>query len=195
MILEKIVLCIQELAKEKNMSMYRLAQNAGISQSTLSNIIHRQNSPEIRTLERISNGLGLTMAEFFSYIELRYDDRIAPDTSLIVEHRRIDMQVRDLADAFGWTICDLAEVMGYSPPGLYNIFKGHNIDQRRLKAALHHLKLISQMMYEQEQEKSASKALANQHQRDGQINKVIEMRCFNGEVSDVQWGSGNAYKI
>lgn len=85
MISEKIGLCIQELAKGKNMSMYRLAQNAAISQSTLSNILHRQNAPEIETLERICKGLGMTIAEFFTYLEARYIGSSTSDTKSILE--------------------------------------------------------------------------------------------------------------
>lgn len=60
-----IVECIEMLRKEKNMSWYKLAQKSGISQSTLSNLINRGNSPSVDTLEKICNGLGISLSEFF----------------------------------------------------------------------------------------------------------------------------------
>lgn len=88
------------------------------------------------------------------------------------------MRLKELADAFGWTIYDLAEVMGYSTPGLYHIFQGHNIDRRRLFAALDHLQLISHMKYEQEidaDDQAAPRALAEKQRRDGCLRNVKEM--------------------
>lgn len=64
-----IIECIEKLAKEKNMSWYKLAQKSGISQSTLSNLINRCNSPSVDTLEKICNGLGISLSEFFCVME------------------------------------------------------------------------------------------------------------------------------
>ena len=82
---EKLITCIRELLETKKMSMYRLAQNAGISQSTLSNIIHRNNAPGIDTLERICKGLGMTMSEFFVYMEYIYDHDQTSEAGSIME--------------------------------------------------------------------------------------------------------------
>lgn len=58
------------------------------------------------------------------------------------------MDLKELANVFGWNVHQLSEVMGYSTPGLYHIFRGGNIDVRRFLAALNHLKLISDLKYE-----------------------------------------------
>ncbi|MBB5264162.1 transcriptional regulator with XRE-family HTH domain [Catenibacillus scindens] len=64
-----VVECIEMLRNEKNMSWYKLAQKSGISQSTLSNLINRGNSPSIDTLGKICNGLGISLSEFFAIME------------------------------------------------------------------------------------------------------------------------------
>ena len=57
---------IKALMKTKNMTDYRLAKLSGLSQSTISNLFNRNNAPTIPTLEAICNGLGISMAQFFS---------------------------------------------------------------------------------------------------------------------------------
>lgn len=48
---------------------YALAKKAGISQSTLSNLQHRCNSPSLNTLEAVTSGFGLTLSDFFFFKE------------------------------------------------------------------------------------------------------------------------------
>ncbi|MGN0532917.1 MAG: helix-turn-helix domain-containing protein [Eubacterium sp.] len=57
---------IKQLMEYKNISEYRLAKLSGLSQSTISNIFNRNTAPTIPTIEAICNGLGITMAQFFS---------------------------------------------------------------------------------------------------------------------------------
>ena len=57
---------LSRLLEERGWSVYRLAQEAGVPQSTLANLFLRNNMPTVSTLERICQALGITMAEFFS---------------------------------------------------------------------------------------------------------------------------------
>lgn len=57
---------IEKLCEEKQLSRYRLAQKAGIAQSSLSTLLNRKSVPTIQTLEKICNGLDITLAQFFS---------------------------------------------------------------------------------------------------------------------------------
>ncbi len=57
---------IRTLLEERGWSVYRLAQEAGVPQSTLANLFLRNNMPTVPTLERICQALGITMAEFFA---------------------------------------------------------------------------------------------------------------------------------
>ena len=45
--------------------MYELAQEAGITQSTLTSMIKRGNPPKIETLSCICEAFGITLAQFF----------------------------------------------------------------------------------------------------------------------------------
>ena len=57
---------IKELCDKKQMSMYALSKKTGISQSSLSNLMKRGSTPTFYTLDRICDGLGITLPHFFS---------------------------------------------------------------------------------------------------------------------------------
>lgn len=57
---------IKQLMQMQNITEYRLAKLSGLSQSTISNIFVRNTAPTIPTIEAICNGLGISMAQFFS---------------------------------------------------------------------------------------------------------------------------------
>ena len=59
------------MRRERQWSEYHLAKEAGISQSTLSNLINRGNNPSVYTLEKIANAFGLTLSQFFNTEEER----------------------------------------------------------------------------------------------------------------------------
>ncbi len=56
---------IEKLRFQRGWSMYELAQEAGITQSTLTSIMKRGNPPKIETLESICEAFGITLAQFF----------------------------------------------------------------------------------------------------------------------------------
>ena len=57
---------INQLRINKNWSVYRLSVEAGLPQSTLTNMINRETLPSIVTLEAICDALGITMSDFFN---------------------------------------------------------------------------------------------------------------------------------
>lgn len=57
---------IKELCEEKQMSRYALAQRSELQQSTISSLINKNAYPSILTLEKICNGFGITLAQFFT---------------------------------------------------------------------------------------------------------------------------------
>lgn len=57
---------IRQLMAERGWSEYRLAKEAGISQSTVSNVFKRNTAPTLPTLEALCTGFGITMAQFFT---------------------------------------------------------------------------------------------------------------------------------
>ena len=56
---------IENLRFQRGWSMYELAQEAGITQSTLTSMIKRGNPPKLDTLECICDAFGITLAQFF----------------------------------------------------------------------------------------------------------------------------------
>lgn len=57
---------IHELMVERNWSVYRLSKESGLSSSTLTNMIKRNNAPTLSTLQDICRAFGLTLPQFFS---------------------------------------------------------------------------------------------------------------------------------
>lgn len=61
---------ITELAKERNITRYRIAKNSGIAQTTLSEITNGKNTnPTIETLERIAKGMCIQVSELIKKAE------------------------------------------------------------------------------------------------------------------------------
>lgn len=57
---------IEELRNKRGWSVYKLATEAGLTQSTLTNMYARGTYPSIPTLTAICEALGVTLSQFFS---------------------------------------------------------------------------------------------------------------------------------
>ncbi len=57
---------IKTLQNERGWSNYQLAQEAAMTQSTLTNMFARETLPSITTLTAICNAFGITLSEFFN---------------------------------------------------------------------------------------------------------------------------------
>ncbi|MBR1690662.1 MAG: helix-turn-helix transcriptional regulator [Oscillibacter sp.] len=57
---------IQELCTARAWTYYRLAKSSGIPYSTLSTMLYKTNIPSVPSLMKICDGLGITLAQFFS---------------------------------------------------------------------------------------------------------------------------------
>lgn len=57
---------IEQLCEQKHISRYRLAQKSGIAQSSISTLLNRKSVPTIQTLEKLCEGFGITLAQFFA---------------------------------------------------------------------------------------------------------------------------------
>ena len=82
---------IEKLRFERRWSSYELAQEAGITQSTLSSIMKRGNPPKIDTLECICEAFGITLAQFFmedESLEILSDE----EKELISSFRRLSKE-------------------------------------------------------------------------------------------------------
>ena len=61
---------LQKLMDARGWSMYRLAKESGLTESTISNIYRRNAIPSIVTLESICKGFGITLSQFFAEGEM-----------------------------------------------------------------------------------------------------------------------------
>lgn len=62
-----VIYRILELCRERDITLNRLATISGITQSTLNNIVSgRNNSTTVSTIQKICDGLEITIFEFFS---------------------------------------------------------------------------------------------------------------------------------
>lgn len=57
---------ITRLRLQRNWSEYELAQYSGLSQSTISTWYRKNQVPTIQTLEKICNGFGISLSQFFA---------------------------------------------------------------------------------------------------------------------------------
>lgn len=64
---------IRNICEKKNMTMYALSKKTGISQSSLSNLMNRESIPTFYTLNKICDGLGITLSQFFAEDTVRLD--------------------------------------------------------------------------------------------------------------------------
>lgn len=60
---------VKELANERNLTLCGLALLCGISQSTLKNTSRRGGQLSLDTIERICDGIGISLSEFFAVKE------------------------------------------------------------------------------------------------------------------------------
>lgn len=61
---------IKALCAARSWTYYRLAKESGIAYSTLFTMLNKANEPSIPTLQKICDGFGITMAQFFDEDEL-----------------------------------------------------------------------------------------------------------------------------
>ena len=61
---------LKQLMNERGWTMYRLAKESGLTESTIANIYRRNALPSIPTLEMICQGFGITLSQFFAEGEL-----------------------------------------------------------------------------------------------------------------------------
>ncbi len=61
---------LRQLMEEKDWSEYQLAKKCDLAQTTIYNIMSRNTTPSIVTLEYICRGFGITLSQFFAEGEM-----------------------------------------------------------------------------------------------------------------------------
>ena len=93
---EDILIKITQLLDERHWSLYRLAKEAEISYSTLSNTFQRNNVPSIPTLMKICDGLGITLSEFFDEEGSVVKRLTVMDHQMLVDYHRLPKEDKRL---------------------------------------------------------------------------------------------------
>ena len=62
---------ITSLCEKRDISKCRLSQLSGISQSSLGRIMAQENLPSLITLEKICTALGVTLSQFFLFLNVK----------------------------------------------------------------------------------------------------------------------------
>lgn len=76
---------LRQLMDERGWTMYRLAKESGLTESTIANIYRRNAMPSITTLEMICQGFGITLAQFFADEEMV---ELTPELKAVFENWR-----------------------------------------------------------------------------------------------------------
>lgn len=98
---------IDSLRKRRHWSLYRLAKEANIPYSNLSNIFNRQTCPSVPTLEKICNGFGISLSEFFEFQTLpkTNDELTEQEEEIIYALRSLSKKDRELFQTYLKGLC------------------------------------------------------------------------------------------
>lgn len=97
---EYVLSKVTQLLEERNWTLYRLAKEADISYSTLSNTFHRNNVPSVSTLMRVCDGLGITLSEFFDEEGTAVKKLTIADQRLLADFHRLPREDKKLLTAY-----------------------------------------------------------------------------------------------
>lgn len=94
---------IKELCNQRGWSLYKLAKESDIAYSSLNNIFLRNTQPTIPTLEKICNGFGIKLSEFFTDSPMTSSTGLVlskDEEKLIVLYRSISKNSQKLLEEF-----------------------------------------------------------------------------------------------
>lgn len=97
--LNKVLVKINLLLEQRQWSMYRLAKESGIPYSSLNSLFQKNNQPTISTLEKICDGLNISIGEFFSTQFLQSDKSqilSKEELALLTLYRSLDKNEQQL---------------------------------------------------------------------------------------------------
>lgn len=71
---KKVLKKIDMARKSKNLSIHRLAEKAGIASSTLNEMLHGKTAPQLYTLYKICNAMGIPISGFLEDTRVDVND-------------------------------------------------------------------------------------------------------------------------
>lgn len=92
---------INELRNKRGWSIYKLAEESGITQSTLANMFSRQTLPSLTTLKQLCDAFGITLSQFFENDSKEFSD---DELLLISNYRKISSNEKEIINKLLETI-------------------------------------------------------------------------------------------
>ena len=133
---------IDEMRKKRGWSYYMLAQEAGLTQSTVLNMFSRGTQPSIKTLTAICFAFGITLSEFFA----EDGDIMGADKGLSGNEKELIEMYRNLSEK------ELSEKLVDLKAELFHLRFQHAINQlenpKRIKAVKKDIARISTIIKE-----------------------------------------------
>lgn len=98
----EVLLRIRELLKSNHWSLYKLAKVSDIPYSSLNNLFLRNNSPTVATLEKLCDGLNISLSDFFDYKKnpLRDVSLTEDEQELLSAYRKLSIRDKELLNAY-----------------------------------------------------------------------------------------------
>ena len=84
---------IEELRKERGWSIYKLAEEAELTQSTLANMFSRKTMPSISTLMQLCDAFGISLSQFFSFENKEFSNE---EFSIVSKYRKLNPQEKQI---------------------------------------------------------------------------------------------------
>ncbi len=84
---------INELRNKRNWSIYKLAEESGITQSTLANMFSRKTLPSLSTLKQLCEAFGITLSQFFEDDSKEFNDE---EQLIISNYRKLSESEKDI---------------------------------------------------------------------------------------------------
>lgn len=91
----------------KHWSIYKLSKESRLSYSSLNNIFNRNTCPSVMTLEKICNGLQISLSEFFAYENnpLQSDELTYAEQEIVNSYRSLSVNDKKLLEAYLNGLC------------------------------------------------------------------------------------------
>lgn len=99
---------IKDMARERGLTSYELAKRSGLVLSSLYNMFERGTMPKLETLEKICNGLDVSLSDFFSFLSKPQTGGYLTenDIALLEANRRLPERKQENLVAYAKGMCE-----------------------------------------------------------------------------------------
>lgn len=94
---------IKRILDDKEWSLYKLSKETGIPYSSLNSLFNKNNQPTISTLEKICDGLQISLEDFFSADishQIEIENYTREEREIIDTYRKLNKKNKNLLKGF-----------------------------------------------------------------------------------------------